>query len=150
MKQSSLEPLYKPADKYFVINNLDEDSDDIPISLPEPPDIREIDGYGLHPDEQYFHRLEVPRKLKTLERVIINELNEKRDKNSENAITGYKLMKAYWKEIESQIDNYKAEIGFIHKYGIIEFMVIGSSMMVNPHTLQAGILCFLISLTCQI
>jgi len=115
MKQSSLEPLYKPADKYFVINNLDEDSDDIPISLPEPPDIREIDGYGLHPDEQYFHRLEVPRKLKTLERVIINELNEKRDKNSENAITGYKLMKAYWKEIESQIDNYKAEIGFIHK-----------------------------------
>ena len=73
MKQSSLEPLYKSADKYFVINNLDEYSDDIPISLPEPPDIKEIDGYGLHPDEQCFQRLEVPRKLKTLERIIINE-----------------------------------------------------------------------------
>jgi len=115
MKQSSLEPLYKPADKYFVINNLDEDSDDIPISLPEPPDIKEIDGYGLHPDEQYFHRLEVPRKLRMLEQVVLDRLKDRQRGNRQKAITGHKLITSYWKEVENNIDDYKDEIAFIRK-----------------------------------
>jgi len=115
MKQSSLEPLYKPADKYFVINNLDEDSDDIPISLPEPPDIREIDGYGLHPDEQCFHRLDIPNKLNVLQRIVLDKLKEGQRNNKQKAITGYKLMTAYWGEIENNIDDYKEEIAFIRK-----------------------------------
>ena len=115
MVKSKLEILYKPADRYFVVNNLDKDSEDIPISLPEPPVLEEIDGYGLHPDEQYFRRFEVPQKLKTLEKIVLDKLRDKQRANKQRAITGYKLMTAYWWEIEADFDSYKAEIAFIRK-----------------------------------
>jgi hypothetical protein len=35
-----------------------------------------VDGYGLHPDEQYFRRKEIPQKLKVLERRVIDELQD--------------------------------------------------------------------------
>ena len=115
MPKSEFDHLYKPADKYFVINNLDEDSEDIPISLPSPPDITLIDGYGLHPDEQYFRRLKVPSKLISLERRVLDRLKEKQKGNQQKAVTGYKLMTTFWGEIESDIESYEAEIEFIRK-----------------------------------
>lgn len=115
MSKSKIEALYREADKYFVINNLDQDNEDIPISLPEPPDLDQIDGYGLHPDDQFFRRLEVPRKLKTLEGVVLSNLKDKQTDNRQNPVTGYKLMMAYWKEIEDNIDDYRAEVDFIRK-----------------------------------
>jgi len=115
VSKSKLEPLYKPSDKYFVINNLDEDSEDIPISLPKCPDICLIDGYGEHPDDQYFKRLKVPRKLQVLEKIVLDRLKTGQKTNQQKAITGYKLMTTFWDTLEEGIDDYKDEVEFIRK-----------------------------------
>jgi hypothetical protein len=58
---------YLPADLSFVVNqghpegtDPDPDLTPIRISLPIPPKLELIDGYGLLPEEQYFRRQKCP------------------------------------------------------------------------------------------
>lgn len=59
--------LYRKADTEAVFNE-DKDLEPIHVPLPSPPDITTIDGYGLHPSEQYFRKTPMPAKLVALEK----------------------------------------------------------------------------------
>lgn len=106
--------LYKPADKVFYINDLIPDRKTIAISLPEPPEnLHMIDGWGLHPDEQYFRRKETPRRLIALEREAIDDLKLRHKSNRQETITGAKIIDMFWEKVEEQKDFLEEEIDFI-------------------------------------
>lgn len=113
--QSKYEKLYKPADTYFGINLGDKDLRPIYISLPSPPEnIHKIDGYGLHPDDQFFKRVEIPQKITNLEKkVFADAVHMQRKRN--HSISGFKVMNAFWDEIDNNQDYYSDEIAFMKK-----------------------------------
>lgn len=59
---------YKPAEKTLIVNDEDPDLVPIEITLPDNPDIKTIDGYGLHPDDQVFTPPVFPAKLLLLQK----------------------------------------------------------------------------------
>ncbi len=107
--------LYKPARKWEVINDGDNDLTPIYFSLPEPPPLHLIDGWGLHPDEQYFRRLEVPKKLIKLEDKSLSLLYEIEKVNRQETIQGYKLYLKYWDLIEQEAEYLGSEIEWLKK-----------------------------------
>ena len=60
--------MYKDADKYVYINENDESLQKWRIEVPEPPDWKEIEGWGLPYKEQKFKYEEYPNDLKALEK----------------------------------------------------------------------------------
>ena len=56
--------MYREADTSFTVNFESRDLNPIRISLPAPPPLDAIDGWGLHPDQQIFKKLEQPPRLK--------------------------------------------------------------------------------------
>ena len=58
---------YLPADKYVIINKEDSVIRPVVLRLPDPPDVKLIDGYGLPKVEQKFQRKETPDKLISIE-----------------------------------------------------------------------------------
>jgi len=108
--------LYKKHDTSFVVNVNDRDLTPVLISLPEPPDLHLIDGYGLHPDEQYFKRKEIPDKLKELERRVYREIEDENSTNHNKAVNGYTITKRFWDEVSDNIDDYKEELKFLNDF----------------------------------
>lgn len=104
---------YNGSDSYFGINDLDPDRKSIFISLPKPPELKLIDGYGLNQDEQYFRRKETPAKLKKLELDTLKELQSAKKTNRQEAITGYKVLDFFWQVFDDEASDYKDEIQFI-------------------------------------
>jgi hypothetical protein len=111
--KSKYEKYYLPADKYFCVNYDDEDLRPIYISLPSPPKLELIDGYGLHPLEQKFKRLEIPHRLKLLEKRVYKELQEWSEKRQSNIITGYRIYQKYWEILINEQKDFEEEIKFI-------------------------------------
>jgi len=107
---------YKSADKYVVINDNDPDLIPIVISLPEPPDEKLIDGYGLPADEQFFHRLDIPESFKRIETQAIESLSEQAGKNANKTVTFYKIQKRFWNILEADQEKYASEIAFIRRF----------------------------------
>jgi len=58
--------LYHPADRYITFND-DKDLAPITLELPEPPPLQEIEGYGLHPNDQFWKHKTMPPKLRALD-----------------------------------------------------------------------------------
>ena len=114
-KQSKESYKYLPHDKYFALNDRDGFLTPIYISLPEPPKLEFIDGYGLPPEEQMFKRIEIPRKLIALENQVKNELQKKSEESSSYNVTGYKIIKEFWDRFNSNASEYKEEAQFIKK-----------------------------------
>jgi len=104
---------YKPHETSFLINDLDKDRRTIRISLPEPPPIELIDGYGELPENQVFKRKETPHKLKLLENEILKELQDRKKGNYQETITGYKLIEMFWERLEERAGDFEDEIEFI-------------------------------------
>ena len=67
-----LKHTYLPHDKSFLVNDGDPDLIPIRISLPDPPKLSLIEGYGLSPEEQRFKRVDMPLKLQQLQRKVID------------------------------------------------------------------------------
>jgi len=112
--KSEYEHLYLPAKKWEVINDNDSDLQPVYFSLPSPPkDLSLIHGYGRHPDEQYFRRLEVPKKLAELENKALDALYAIEKGNKQDAIQGYRLYLKYWELFEDEIDDYENEIKWL-------------------------------------
>jgi len=107
--------LYVPADTVFAINNLDPDRKTIVLSLPKPPNVNTIDNFGLHPDEQYFKRWKTPKKLLTIEKEVLRELQDIQKGNRQETVTGYKIIDKFWDKVEEERDDLEAEIDFIKK-----------------------------------
>jgi len=114
-KKSDYTELYVPADKYFKINDRDLDRKTIVISLPNPPTLETIDGFGLHPDQQFFKRFKTPQKLVTIEREVLRELQEIQRGNRQETITGYKIIDKFWDKVEEEADELEEEINFIKR-----------------------------------
>jgi hypothetical protein len=112
-KISSPEFQYLPHDKYFALNDRDDFLTPIYISLPDPPPLETIAGYGLPPEEQMFKRMEVPRKLISLENQVVNDLQKLSDASTSYNVTGYKIIKEFWDRLNSNASDYKEETKFI-------------------------------------
>ena len=68
---------YVDADTSVIVHENDPDLTPIRISLPRPPDVKLIDGYGLPFKDQRFQRVEMPVKLQRLEKLAITKLEER-------------------------------------------------------------------------
>jgi len=105
--------LYRPYKPWFGVNVGDKSLTPIYISLPQPPNPKLVDGYGLHPDEQYFRRKTIPDKLKVLEERVVDELQKASDRNVNARVTEWRIYKRFWEIIEEERDHYEKEIQFI-------------------------------------
>lgn len=106
---------YENADKYVYIN-IDKDLQKVRIPLPEPPDWKLIEGFGLPADEQVFTYEVYPKKLLLLEQ----ELKDKYDSFFINKeISANKRDKFFHSDIYETIkankDEYAEEIEWIKK-----------------------------------
>jgi len=106
---------YLPADTSVVVHENDPDLTPIRISLPKPPTLKMIDGYGLPFEEQRFKRVEIPIKLQRLEKIALSRLEERKAKNKNFIITLYKLQAVYWDILNQEREFYENEIEFIRK-----------------------------------
>ena len=98
--------LYKPTPTWFAINCNDRNLHPVYISLPTPPKETLIDGYGDHPDDQFFKRRPVPQKLKVLESRVIAELQDMNDRNPNIRVSEWRIYKRFWDTLESERDHY--------------------------------------------
>ena len=105
--------LYKPNPTWFGVNIGDRNLNPVYISLPEPPPDHLVDGYGEHPDDQFFKRKEIPAKLKVLEDRVISELQDANDRNPNIRISEWRIYKRFWEIMEKERDHYEKEIQFI-------------------------------------
>lgn len=98
-KKSDYEKYYKPHQRLLYVNEEDERLYTITLKLPDCPDIRDIDGYGLPIKKQIWKRPVYPPRLTTLEKACktIDEVWEKLNLYRED-------YKEEWKFIEDQWD----------------------------------------------
>jgi hypothetical protein len=111
---------YKQADDSFVINighpnGKEPDPSLVPIriSLPKPPKLSLIDGYGLPPEEQYWRKPIMPEKFVQLEKEVNKYLKDTLKKDER--LTGYRILDEIWKRIQDQPEYYEKEIKFIRQ-----------------------------------
>lgn len=115
MNKSKYEQEYLPADKYIIVNDNDPDLTPIVLSLPKPPSLHTIDGYGLKPEDQRFERLEIPRKLIDLEKEAIRVTKEELPTVKGSAVTLLKIQKTFWRLFKERHKNLRKEIAFIRR-----------------------------------
>lgn len=100
--------------KWEVINEGDQNLTPVYFSLPSPPkDLTKIDGYGLEKDEQYFRRLEMPRKLRQIEQHALRSLYDIEKRNRQDTVQGYKFYLKFWEIVEQERDNIEDELKWI-------------------------------------
>lgn len=103
--------LYTRHDTSFLVNWGSKTLTPIRISLPDPPKLELIDGYGLHPNEQVFKRLQVPSRLQKLEERVKLEFVTK-----DRGASSSRILKRFWELLENRKEDYKDEIDFIKKF----------------------------------
>jgi len=101
---------HSDASQWFVVNSNDPDLNAIYISLPKPPPLNLIDGFGQEHDEQYFKRLPIPERLKELQNKALYNLDAIQKRNYQETIQGYKLYKEYWDILEEESAVYWQEL----------------------------------------
>lgn len=113
---SKIFQLYKPADEYFIVNDNDPDLLPIKIPLPKPPDdLRTVEGYGLHPEDQLWRPPIYPKKLKDVEKKVIDRLRKDSLRNAANRVTGQKINSGIYQEIKANKEYYRDEIKWIRQ-----------------------------------
>ena len=115
--KSKYEDEYLEADKYVILNNNDSDLRPIVLSLPKPPPLHLIDGYGLPPDEQRFKRVSIPYRLESLEAEALQEVRREVEKTKKTgaAVSLIKIQKKFWDLLMSRQKTLKKEIDFIRR-----------------------------------
>ena len=106
---------YKGADEWFVLNDKDPYLKPIYISLPTPPPLERIDGYGKRVEDQRFERLKVPSRLEALEADIMRDLNRREALERDFRINGYTMYKAFWDKLDLLYDDYQTEIQWLKR-----------------------------------
>jgi hypothetical protein len=107
-----------PCDQFFggdykrweVINDGDTSLTPVYFTMPEPPPRELIAGYDLPQDDQYFRRIEVPRKFKLIEQKSMQDLLEIEKGNRQDTVQGYKFYLRFWEIIAEEQDNLEDEI----------------------------------------
>ena len=130
---SKYSKLYLPHDKYVVFNQGDNELRPWGIRLPEPPDLRYIEGYGEPPEKQKFKHEEEPARLKILAQTAHNQASQK----YEGRMVLYMQIKIFWQLLSDSAESYKEEINFIKRvqwhlqYGYW-FYVLGKPTWITP------------------
>jgi hypothetical protein len=102
--------------RWEVINEGDANITPVYFSLPEPPkDFTLIDGYDREKDDQYFRRVEIPKKFKLIEAKALKDLAEIEKKNRQDTIQGYKFYIRFWEIVEEEEENLVDEIEWLKK-----------------------------------
>lgn len=115
MGRKQKDDTYFEADKHFYLNDRDPSLRPICISLPDPPDLRLIDGYGLPPEEQRFRRVEYPPRLKALEEEVLKDLERREAVERDFSVNGYTIYNEFWTRLDSEFQDYQTEIDFIKR-----------------------------------
>lgn len=105
---------YLSADKYFVVNDRDVELTPIYISLPKPPPLELIKGYGDNIEDQFFEREIMPPKLIELEKRARKEASGW-DKSRNKSVTWAKIYSSFWDILEKEADFYEYEIAWMKK-----------------------------------
>ena len=105
---------YLPPDESFVINN-DKNLRPIRISLPKPPDLRKIAGYGKPIEEQRFEREVIPKRLENLYNETLAELKDLEERRKAYKVTFFKVQKRFWDKLSRLRDSYVDEINWIKR-----------------------------------
>lgn len=111
----SILSLYVPHDNTFSINVGDIDLTPITLSLPDPPPLELVDGYGLPPEEQYFKYMDVPRRLRIIEKEVYDKLKADLARNINNTITIEKAIDIFWEYFEDRRNDLIEEENYIKK-----------------------------------
>ena len=114
-KASIYELQYSPPDESILYHHSDKNLTPIRLSLPKPPPLHLIDGYGLPAKDQRFKRLEIPNKIRRLEKIAIESMEEYRAKNKNFVPTKFKVQKEFWSRLEAKQEYYQDEIDWIKK-----------------------------------
>jgi len=93
----------KVEDTSFLINFGSKTLTPIRISLPKRPGYKEIAGYGLPPEEQYFRRMELPDALKELQK-------ESFEPDTKDGGNNYSTIERFWELLEARGKRYIEEI----------------------------------------
>jgi len=102
-RMRSVENQYVKADDSFLINFGSKNLKPIRISLPQPPPLNYIHGYGLPPSEQFFKRLKVPDKIEELQLQCYDFFKNKRGSH-------YDIQKRFWSLLKKRANELKYEI----------------------------------------
>lgn len=113
--KSKYEKDYLKADRFITVNDNDPDLLPIVLSLPKPPPLHLIDGYGLPPSEQRFKRDSIPRRLLNLEAEAIDITKEELASNKNNVVTLLKIQKTFWRLVRNRNKELKKDIDFIRQ-----------------------------------
>lgn len=97
-------------DTSFIINFGCKKERPIRISLPDPPPLELIDGFGKPKEEQYFRRLEWPKAIVELEREVYDEFKDKQ------VAINYDIQNRFWELLEKRKKSLKDEILFMKKF----------------------------------
>lgn len=103
--------LYQKHDGSFLVNWGSKTLSPIRVSLPDPPKLELIDGYGLHPDDQVFKRMAIPPRLQKLEEQVKIEFSQK-DRGANSS----RVLREFWERLENRKEDFKDEINFIKKF----------------------------------
>ena len=101
---------------YFVgVNEDDEDTIPVYVSSPTPPPTNLIDYHDLPQDEQYWRRLEVPKRLKEIEERAFNSMYDIERRNRQETVQGHRVYQKYWDILEEEQEDFQEEIKWIKK-----------------------------------
>ena len=109
-RDTSIEKEYLPADTSFLINFGSKHLKPIRISLPKPPHLYLIDGYGKMPDEQRFVRKETPDKLLKLEKECYEYFRDKRGGSV------YDIQERFWELLKKREKELRPEIKWMKHF----------------------------------
>jgi hypothetical protein len=132
---------YQPCDRYVIINP--DDPNLVPIkidvfdlvkrvyrefNLPEPkdfPGFEDVEGYGLPPEEQMFHKEVIPERIVEFENSIKNQVSRSlAPLKRENTI-----INLFWETLNERQDEHKDIIEFIAKMWF--YRLLGKFIMIN-------------------
>jgi hypothetical protein len=106
---------YKPHQKYVTFNHDDKDLRPLVFRLPDPPELKYIDGCGDDPVNQKWMPLKVPEKLITLEETALANVRDWVLARVDRRVTEYRVMEEFWKLLEENKSFYREEIKYIEK-----------------------------------
>lgn len=104
---------YLPADATVLYHSDDPDLRPVRLSLPKPPNERLIDGYGLPPDKQVFHRIHIPERLLDLEKKATKTVTERARTNKSYTTSIYKVQEEFWSLLEAESEKYADDINWV-------------------------------------
>lgn len=115
METSKFISEYVPADATVLYHDNDPALKPIRLSLPTPPPLRMIDGYGLPAKDQMFRIHEYPSKLKRLEELSLQAIKDRAENDKSYTATIYKIQEEFWSTLSKKRDYYEEEIKWIKR-----------------------------------